>query len=202
MKYILASASPRRSKILSDIGLVFETVPAEIDESMPRHVKPHMAVQELALKKAAAAACGAERDSVIIAADTVVCVQGKILGKPCDEKEAADMLRMLSGRAHEVLTGVAVIRARDGFSATFFESTEVYFKELTDGQIIEYVKTGEPADKAGAYGIQGFGSLFVSGIRGDFQNVVGLPVSRLYDFLRDEFNIDLLVSDNKGERAK
>ncbi len=178
MNIILASGSPRRREILSAAGIEFTVKTADIEETMDKILPPDV-VRDLAIQKAAAVNC-ADGDAVI-AADTVVSVDGKILGKPKDEEDAKNMLRMLSGRMHEVYTGVCV---RCGnMSESFSERTEVYFKKLSEKQIENYVKTGEPMDKAGAYGIQGKGALLITHICGDFFNVVGLPVSKLYDLL-------------------
>lgn len=194
-KIILASASPRRSEILKNIGADFEVLVSEADESS---VSPdcgaELYVQELALLKAAAAAkkTDMKRNAVIISADTVVCLDGGILGKPKDKADAAKMLRLLSGREHTVITGVCIFRLKDAFSVCDSVVTKVRFKDLTDEVIERYIATNEPMDKAGAYGIQGKGSLLCEKIDGDYFNVVGLPVSEICDILRNEFGIELL----------
>lgn len=194
-EFILASGSPRRRELLSAVGMDFEVVVSEADEnSLSKDAPVEIYVQELALLKAAAAAKRVlkKRNSLIIAADTIVTLDGKILGKPYDEDDAFNMLKALSGRTHEVFTGYCVMRIRDGFTVCNRVRTEVTFKALDDEKIRSYIKTKEPMDKAGAYGIQGLGALMVEKINGDYFNVVGLPVSALSDTLRDEFDIELL----------
>ncbi len=194
-KIILASASPRRSEILKNIGLPFEVVVSDADESsISAECGPELYVQELALLKAAAACKKLEnkKDAVVISADTIVVSDGKILGKPEDEADAAKMLSALSGREHQVITGICVLRLKDAYSVCDSVLTRVKFKELTKDFINAYIATGEPLDKAGAYGIQGKGSLLCEKIDGDYFNVVGLPVSRLSDILRTEFGIEVL----------
>jgi len=174
---ILASASPRRRRLLKLIFPRFSVRPGDCDENNDRALPPEKLVEELARRKAAAAVLKAEADDLIVAADTVVAVDGMILGKPADERDAFRMLRLLSGRAHVVHTGVAVVK--DGVTRSFVESAEVMFRPLSDRQIGRYIATGEPMDKAGAYGVQEKGALLVEGIRGDFYTVMGLPVCGL-----------------------
>lgn len=195
MNIVLASASPRRKEILKGIGLDFSVITADIDEGSRDFSVPDRAVQGLAIDKGRAVRKQAG-DALIIAADTIVCVEGEVMGKPHDRQDAAKMLRRLSNCAHEVLTGVAVLYK--GKEAAFCEKTRVYFKEISDREIEAYINTGEPMDKAGAYAIQGMGGVFVSGITGDYLNVVGLPLSRLYDFLRSEFGIDIMEGMSKN----
>lgn len=185
--FILASSSPRRFELLRQIGLSFQSIVPSVDESTDLS-DPMEIVSELSARKAAAVAKNNPL-SVVIAADTVVTVDGNILGKPHGEADAADMLRSLSGRSHFVFTGVTVIC--DGRIETGICRTEVFFKDLTDAQIAAYLRTGEPYDKAGSYGIQGKGALLVDHIDGDYANVVGLPVSMLYEMLK-EFGIQIL----------
>lgn len=197
-KFILASASPRRKEILEAAGMDFDILVSEADEeSVPRDVPPKLYVQELALLKAAAAAKTVlkSKQSLIISADTIVTLDGKILGKPSDTDNAKEMLRMLSARTHEVYTGYCIMRISDGKTVCNSVCTQVKFKELTDDTIDSYIATGEPMDKAGAYGIQGRGSVLADSISGDYFNVVGLPVSALSDTLKNEFETDIL----KGE---
>lgn len=197
-KFILASASPRRKEILEAAGLDFDILVSEADEeSVPRDVPPKLYVQELALLKAAAAAKTVlkSKQSLIISADTIVTLDGEILGKPSDTDNAKEMLRMLSARTHEVYTGYCIMRISDGKTVCNSVCTQVKFKELTDDTIDSYIATGEPMDKAGAYGIQGRGSVLADSISGDYFNVVGLPVSALSDTLKNEFETDIL----KGE---
>lgn len=179
---ILASASPRRSELMTLAGFRFDVICADIDEIVPEKAMPQEVVMSLALQKAQAVAKD-HRKSAVVGSDTVVALDGKILGKPRSEKEAAEMLRSLSGRIHKVYTGVAIICGEKVTS--FFEETEVEFYPLTDQEILDYVATGEPMDKAGAYGIQGRGAVLVKRINGDYFNVMGLPISKVYRELKD-----------------
>lgn len=171
---ILASKSPRRQELLKYITEEFKVKSAEVDEALPNGISPSEAVCYLSRIKAEP--FKAEGD-IVIGADTVVAIDDKILGKPENHNEAKKMLQTLSGRNHKVFTGVTIIIGEK--INTFFEETVVTFNELTAEEIEEYIATGEPMDKAGAYGIQGYGSLLVQKINGDYFNVVGLPVSRL-----------------------
>ncbi len=194
-KFILASASPRRKELLGAIGLDFAVIVSEADEdSVSKELEPSLYVQELAMLKAAATAKAVieYKDTIVIAADTIVTLDGKILGKPSDKEDAFDMLKALSGRTHEVYTGYCVMRIADGFSVCNAVKTEVTFKELTDEKINNYIATNEPMDKAGSYGIQGLGGLLIEKFNGDYQNVVGLPVSALADTLEKEFDIKIM----------
>ena len=192
MNIILASQSPRRRELLERGGLKeFQVVSPDVDERVGPGLSPARMVEELSLRKARAAAGKAGPEDVVIAADTVVALDGKALGKPRDREDAFAMLSALSGREHRVYTGVSVLRG--GRAATEHEETAVAFRALAPGEIWGYIATGEPMDKAGAYGIQGIGALLVSGIRGDYCNVMGLPVFRLGRMLR-EFGIELLRS--------
>lgn len=225
-KIILASASPRRRELLSQIGLDFEVVVSETEEKITS-TEPAKVVEELSAQKAEAvweklfsmmasqgSVTDAERleegsgvsrtdegsegfgpeqtsgettitDNVVLGADTVVACDGKILGKPADMEGAVAMLTMLQGRGHEVYTGVTILYEENGErkTLTFHEKTTVHFYPMTDAQIREYVATGDPMDKAGAYGIQGLCARYISGIVGDYNNVVGLPVGRVYQEL-------------------
>lgn len=195
IKFVLASGSPRRKELLSEIIPSFDIVVSEADEeSVPKTLPPELYVEELALLKATASSkvLDKKRSSIVIGADTVVTLDGKILGKPSDEADAFNMLKQLSGRKHEVYTGYCVMRLEDGFTLSKAEKTEVFFKELDDERIRAYVESGEPMDKAGAYGIQGLGKVLINKINGDYNNVVGLPVSALFDVLEKEFDIRLL----------
>ena len=179
---ILASAYPRRSELMTLAGFRFDVICADIDEIVPEKALPQEVVMSLALQKAQAVAKD-HRKSAVVGSDTVVALDGKILGKPRSEKEAAEMLRSLSGRIHKVFTGVAIVCGEKVTS--FFEETEVEFYPLTDQEILDYVATGEPMDKAGAYGIQGRGAVLVKRINGDYFNVMGLPISKVYRELKD-----------------
>lgn len=178
MSVILASQSPRRRDLLLQMGLKdFLIRPALGEEIAPPGLSPARLVEELSRQKAAEAAAAAGPGDLIIAADTVVAIDGLILGKPHSRREAEEMLSTLSGRAHTVYTGVTV--RRGGVIFTEHEATVVRFRPLSSAEISAYVDTGEPMDKAGSYGIQGRGALLVEGIQGDFYNAVGLPVCRL-----------------------
>ena len=183
---ILASQSPRRRELLSEAGFDLDIRPADIDEARLPGESPVELVERLAAEKAEAARAALDAspaDGLLVAADTIVWMDDEALGKPENPEDAARMLRELSGRTHHVSTGVCVLRlAGDGSAAaqaSFVETTDVTFWELTDAEIAAYVSTGEPLDKAGAYGIQGAGRLLVEKIDGDYSNVVGLPVARL-----------------------
>ncbi len=171
---ILASQSPRRKELLSLITSEFTVKSADVDETLPDGISPQEAVEYLSKIKALPFK---NNGDIAIGADTVVCLDGLILGKPKDEKDAFDMLRLLSSREHSVFTGVTILSAER--EKTFSVETRVKFFELSDEEINAYIKSGECSDKAGAYGIQGLGSLLVERIDGDYFNVVGLPVSRL-----------------------
>ncbi len=194
MNFVLASASPRRRELMSMISKDFTVTVPETDESViSDDTPPHIYVQELALLKAAAAARFhlKQKDTVIIAADTIVVADGRILGKPADERDAKYTLLMLSGKTHSVYTGYCIMRMSDALTVCNCVKTDVTFRELSEGRIDEYIKTGEPMDKAGAYGIQGKGAFLVSGINGDYFNVVGFPVSDIAKTLEDEFEIQI-----------
>lgn len=177
-KIILASGSPRRKELLRQIGVTFEVVKAEGEEIITSSV-PTEAVQELSMQKAREVADRCD-GTVIIGADTVVAADGQILGKPKSREDAVHMLGMLQGRDHEVITGVTVILKNSGKVLNFAEVTKVHVFPMTRTQIENYADSGEPMDKAGAYGIQGLFAIYVSGIEGDYNNVVGLPIGRLY----------------------
>jgi len=176
MRYILASASPRRRELLALAGLCFDIRAPRVEERIDPSWDAAQAARNLSMQKAAAVAGDFPGDCVI-AADTVVEIDGEILGKPKDAADAARMLRLLSGREHRVVTGVC-IRLGEA-ERVFSQETRVRFYPLSDGEIEAYIKTGEPMDKAGAYGIQGRGALLVESIAGDYCNVVGLPIARL-----------------------
>lgn len=193
MKIILASQSPRRRELLERMGLSqFEIRPAVGEETASPTLSPAQLVEELSRQKACEIASSAAPEDIIIAADTVVAADGRVLGKPRSKDEAADMLRFLSGRTHTVYTGVTV---RQGSKESVqHEATDVLFRPLTESEITAYISTGEPMDKAGAYGIQGRGCVLAEGIRGDYYNVMGLPVCRLALMLR-EFGVEVLTQE-------
>lgn len=193
-RLILASASPRRKELLALICPHYEIIPSEFDESgMPDELSPAEHVELSACEKARDVAEEIDR-GLVIGADTVVAIDEHILGKPADKADAARMLRLLSSRTHQVYTGVCVIEVRDGkrTERREVERTDVRFRELTAPIIDRYVATGEPLDKAGAYAIQGYGSVLVRSIEGCFFNVVGLPVYRLSRVL-EQFGVEVLV---------
>lgn len=182
MKHIiLASASPRRKEILTLADLDFDIMPSNAEEITTK-TAPHEVVMELASIKAKDIYERSDKQSIVVGADTVVAYQGQILGKPADEADAKRMLSMLSGQTHEVYTGVCVIE--DGEANTFYEETKVTFYEISDAQIDHYIKTREPMDKAGSYGIQGKAAIFIKGIEGDYYNVVGFPIARFMQELK------------------
>ena len=187
---ILASASPRRKLLLEKIGLIFEVEPSNYEEDMPLRLEPHGFAQKLSLEKAKAVA-SKHKNSIVIAADTLIVFGGRILGKPHTKKDAREMLEAISGKYHNVITGFSIIDT--GINKTLSRSveTKVYIRNLTLAEIDAYVKSGEPLDKAGAYAIQGLGSVFVEKIDGDYYNVVGLPLSALTEALK-EFGINIL----------
>jgi septum formation protein len=188
MKLILASASPRRAEILRNAGIQFEIRKTDVDESRIVGELPGDYVRRLALAKALSAATE-YRDPVdetlILGADTVVVVDADILGKPASQDDARSMLRRLSGRIHEVHTGLALLRKPGAEQRVVEEITRVHFAPLTDREIEDYIATGEPFDKAGAYGIQGIGGRYVTRIEGCYFNVMGLPLARLWSLLRE-----------------
>ena len=189
MKYVLASGSPRRKELLGKIVPDFEIIPA-VSEEMTSKSLPSEIVEELSFQKASEIFHKILTDShdqlVVIGSDTVVSYNHKILGKPVDKADAARMVSLLSGNDHDVFSGVTVFYTEDGKerSFTFSEQTKVHVAELTDDEISNYVATGEPLDKAGAYGIQGLFARYITGIEGDYYNVMGLPVARLYQELK------------------
>ena len=184
-RLILASGSPRRHELLTAAGIPHLVRPGAADETLPDGIAPADAVELLSRRKADAALAALGEGEILLAADTVVALDGAILGKPRDAADAARMLRALSGRTHSVFTGVTVAdRTR---AVTAHEETVVRFRALGEAEIAAYVESGEPLDKAGAYGIQGAAALFVQGIRGDYANVVGLPLCLCGTLLREHF---------------
>ena len=177
---ILASASPRRKELLSSMGIPFTVVVADADEATEG--SPDALVMENACRKAAAVAA-LHPGRMVLGSDTVVCVDGQVLGKPKDEEDAFRMLHSLSGREHQVYTGVCLIK--DGKKDVRCDKTDVFFTPLTDAEIRDYVRTGEPMDKAGAYAIQGIAGMFVEKIHGSFSNVIGLPTFLVRQMLKD-----------------
>jgi septum formation protein len=178
--------------LLRQVGLEFQVVPSGLDESPDERASPRETAEGLALAKARHVAAG-RGSGLVIGADTVVVVDDRVLGKPSGPEEAASMIRVLSGRAHQVITGVAVVDAATGRARSDAVVTKVRFASLDDPAIRRYVATGEPLDKAGGYAIQGYGSLLIEGIDGDYFNVVGLPLRRLAELL-GEFGFDAFAS--------
>jgi len=184
-RVVLASESPRRAELLRQMGLSFEVQPSSVDESLVNGSSPAEFVREAAMRKATHVAHLVD-DAIVIGADTVVVLDEHLLGKPTDAAHAASMIRMLRGRSHSVVTGIAVVEANGGTlgrSVSDHVETVVHFRPLTEREVEAYVASGEPMGKAGAYAIQGLGSMLIEGIEGDYFNVVGLPVCRLAQVL-------------------
>jgi septum formation protein len=200
MKLILASASPRRAEILRNAGIQFEIRKTDVDESRLGDESPGDYVRRLALAKAVSAAArnsNFDGEAIVLGADTVVVVDADILGKPASPEDARNMLRRLSGRVHEVHTGLALLRACRAVQRVVEEITRVHFASITEQEIENYIATGEPFDKAGAYAIQGLGGRYVTRIEGCYFNVMGLPLARLWSLLR-EFGCESSI----GARAR
>jgi septum formation protein len=185
MKLILASTSPRRAEILHDAGFSFTVVSSPVDETPVPDESPHNMVQRLANVKAELVAARATGPAIVLAADTIVTLEGRIFGKPRTSDDARHMLEQLSGRTHAVLTGVTLIRLPDAERRSFVESTLVHFAQLSSDEISRYLATGEPHDKAGSYAIQGRAGRYIPRIEGDYFNVVGLPLARVTQALAD-----------------
>lgn len=188
-KIILASQSPRRREILEQIGLKFECIPSDKEE-VCNSTKPDEMVMELALQKAEDVALKVKEYDLIIGSDTVVACDDVVLGKPKDKQDAINMIKKLQGRKHQVYTGVALVIKGEKY--TFYRKTDVYIYKMTDNEIEKYVESGEPMDKAGAYGIQGRFAAYVEKIEGDYYNVVGLPVSAIVEKIKSVGREDLL----------
>jgi septum formation protein len=186
---VLASSSPRRKELLEKIGLKFTVDPVEVDEGLSLDHDPLRLAKSISLKKALAAG-KRHPDALIIAADTFGVIDGKMLGKPADEAQAVAMLEGMSGNCHRVITGFTLLDGVTGRTVSRAVQTMVYFRKLSKSEIADYVNTGEPLDKAGAYAIQGLGALLVERIDGDYYNVIGLPISALAVELR-KFGVKL-----------
>ena len=187
MQIVLASQSPRRRELLDRAGFLFEVIPSDRDEIITKTI-PSEVVCELSYQKAMDVYenLANQENYLVIGADTVVASEGEILGKPKSKQEAYDMLKKLAGKDHEVYTGVTFVYNEDVLkSHTFFECTRVTFYPMTDKEINDYIKTGDPMDKAGAYGIQGPCGIYIEKIDGDYNNVVGLPIARVYQELKE-----------------
>jgi len=189
-RIILASASPRRKELLENIGLKFEVEPSDYPEDMRSGLSPAELARSISLEKAKAVA-SKHKKAVVIAADTFIVFRGKIMGKPGTEAEARKMLMRLRGKPHSVITGFTILDTDENRVFTKSVETVVYIKNLTSEEVDAYVKSGEPLDKAGAYAIQGLGSIIVERIEGDYFNVIGLPLSALAEGLKD-FGIHVL----------
>ena len=189
-RIVLASQSPRRRELLSRLGVEFEIIPAVGEECMegktPQEIVMHLAKQKAGEVYASLSGDGDQEDLLVIGADTVVAYDGRILGKPQGVAEAQEMLSMLSGKTHQVYTGVSILLTKTGEEQThtFYEKTDVTFAELSKEELQAYIDSGDPFDKAGGYGIQGDFGVYVERINGDYNNVVGLPVARLYQELK------------------
>ncbi len=186
MRYILASKSPRRRELIGEIIKKFEIITRDVDESLPEGIHPREGVEMLAVRKGEAVARELDPDCVVISSDTLVEIGGVALGKPADKADAFKMLRLLSGKAHNVHTGVAV-HYRDRVCSGV-ATTAVYFREMTDAEINDYIDSGDPMDKAGSYGIQSGGGKFVEKIEGDYDTVVGLSVSLTKELIDEALN--------------
>jgi septum formation protein len=184
---VLASSSPRRQEIIRNLGLEALVIPSRVDEAVEPELAPAQIVEELALRKANSVA-EEQTDSIVIGSDTIVVLDGNILGKPRDEADAFHMLQRLQGRAHEVYSGIACVDSSNKQYSVRHCRTVVHMKPLSEQQIKRYIATGEPMDKAGSYGIQGKGAVFIERLDGDFFSVMGLPVHLLYEMLL-EFGI-------------
>ncbi len=187
---ILASASPRRKELLEKIGLKFKVEPANYQEDIHLGLAPHELAQKISLAKAEAVA-RQHQDAIVIAADTFVVCDGQILGKPHTDKEAREMLAMINGKSHSVITGFSIIDTTKNQKLSQSVETKVYIRKLTQAEIDAYVKSKEPLEKAGGYAIQGLGAVLVEKIEGDYFNVVGLPLSALSEALK-EFGVNIL----------
>lgn len=185
-RFILASGSPRRKELLAQVGISFEVIVSDVEEVVTSD-NPQLVVEELSLQKAQDVFAKTTGDVVVIGADTVVSADDKILGKPANKDEAYTMLRQIAGTGHSVFTGVSLCVRRNGVDEfiTFSEETKVFVDEMSDDDIMDYIATGTCYDKAGGYGIQGSFAAYVSGIWGDYNNVVGLPVGRICRILRE-----------------
>ena len=189
-KIILASSSPRRQELLQNLGLEFQIHPSGTDETVDDGLKPFEMVELLAERKANDVA-RLYSGGLVIGSDTIVVVDEQVLGKPADQQQAFQMISSLKGRSHHVYSGLAIIDAATGECKRGHVKTRVHMRDISDQEIKDYIMTGEPMDKAGAYAIQGLGSIFITGIEGDYFSVVGLPVQLLADYL-EQFGIPIL----------
>ena len=192
MDIILASASPRRKEILQNVNLKFKIETSDVDEQILENEQPISLVLRLALEKGMSIS-NKYPQALVISADTVVSEGGQILGKPKDEHEAKEMLSRLSGKTHQVITGISLIHSSNSKKIIDYVVSDVKFKQLSQDDIQNYINTNESLDKAGAYGIQGYGAVLVEEIKGDYFNIVGLPISKLSDLLKMHFDINVFT---------
>lgn len=190
MNIILASASPRRKEILENANVKFDVVKSTIDEVILNQELPSQVVMRLAFEKCMDIASKNEND-LVIGADTIVVLDDIILGKPKDKEDATSMIKKLSGKTHQVITGISLVNLNVNKKIIDYVVSNVKFKDLSEEDIKDYIQTNESLDKAGAYGIQGYGAILVEEIQGDYFNIVGLPISRLSDLLKKHFSINL-----------
>ena len=190
MDIILASKSPRRREILENTKVRFSIKESQIDETIKLNESPKDTVKRLAYEKAFDVA-KRNTDRLVIGADTIVALDNEVLGKPKDQNEAYQMIKRLSNKTHKVITGISLINLKENKIIKDYVVSFVTFKDLSEDSIKDYINTNESLDKAGAYGIQGYGALLVKNIQGDYFNIVGLPISRLSDLLKDHFDINL-----------
>lgn len=198
MNIILASASPRRKEILENANVKFKIMASSIEELILDGESPCQMVMRLAFEKGMDIA-SRQKSDLIISADTIVVLDNTVLGKPKDEIEAKKMITSLSGRTHQVITGISLINLDSNKKIIDYVISNVKFKKLSEEDINDYIRTKESLDKAGAYGIQGYGALLVEEIQGDYFNIVGLPISRLSDLLKKHFNINLFMEGDVSE---
>ncbi|SCH34618.1 Maf family protein [Romboutsia sp. 1001713B170207_170306_H8] len=190
MNIILASASPRRKEILENVNLKFTVIASDIEEVILENEPPKDLVMRLAFEKCMDVAIK-NKDDLVIGADTIVVLQNKILGKPKNQEDAYNMIKSLSNKKHQVITGISLINLSSDKKVIDYVVSEVTFKDLSDELIRDYISTNESLDKAGAYGIQGYGSLLVESINGDYFNIVGLPISKISNLLKEHFDVNL-----------
>lgn len=190
MNIILASASPRRKEILENVNLKFTVIASDIEEVILENEPPKDLVMRLAFEKCMDVAIK-NKDDLVIGADTIVVLDNKVLGKPKNEEDAYNMIKSLSNKKHQVITGISLINLNSDKKVIDYVVSEVTFKDLSDELIRDYISTNESLDKAGAYGIQGYGSLLVESINGDYFNIVGLPISKISNLLKEHFDVNL-----------
>ena len=198
MNIILASASPRRKEILENTNIKFDIISSSIEELILGGESPCQMVMRLAFEKGIDIA-SKYKSNLVISADTIVVLDDNVLGKPKDEEEARQMISNLSGRTHQVITGISLINLENNKKIIDYVVSNVKFKKLSKDDINDYIKTKESLDKAGAYGIQGYGAILVEEIQGDYFNIVGLPISKLSDLLKIHFNINLFTEGDLSE---